>query len=228
MKTKSLLFLLMSCYFLMTCDDGFLETVQPMEIEELEGEIAYPASYRPSDFEFNPTQFYTYQLDSFSQITISSGDYTLVDSVLFADFYDENNEEGFGEPFVIRELDLLNDTLVHLRMESQYITMPIDSNFTYRMENNELLIDFFGGTFSFAQSPDFTELRLCYQIFGFNYYSDFNMRRILGGFDGGECEFATNAEELLFSVVDNSEGITFQRNDTFIVNYSYYRMELVE
>jgi len=31
MKTKSLLLLLIGCYFLMTCDDGFLETAMPID-----------------------------------------------------------------------------------------------------------------------------------------------------------------------------------------------------
>lgn len=224
MKTKSLLLLLIGCYFLVTCDDGFLETAMPVEMEEEEEEVVYPLKYTYAGVDFQPTEFYTYQIDSFEQIVIDEGIYASLDSLLFALVYD--TEDEFVEVWPFREIELLNDTL--LRMEIRIENNPtIDTSFNYSIENEKIVIEFYGGEAVFELKDDLKAIRYCSQTWGFNYFNDRRGRREPSPLDNGDCETDT-VNELLFEIIDglSDSPIKIQQNDTFYVNISYQVLDL--
>lgn len=231
MKTKSLIFLFVSCYFLMTCDDGFLETAIQPEIQE-EEEIDYPLKYEyngiENGLEFNPTEFYRYRTDSFELFTITEGDYVLADSVFYAEFYDETNEESLAEEFPVKIVELLNDTSVYLRFEYEG-TVYVDSTFNYIKENDLLTFNLPDGTFSIKQTEDLNQLRFCREIFAFNSFDQFKNRRDFSGIRGRNCENDSVNKTLLGIVndfVDSTSPIL--DGDTLLLNTSYYFMNLIE
>jgi len=177
MKTRSLLFLLIGCYFLVTCDDGFLEIEMPMEVESgEEEEIAYPLKYTYTGVDFQPTEFYTYQIDDFEQITITEGIYTSVDSLLFALLYDTESEDELVDEWPFKVIELLDDTLLRMEIGVED-NLTIDTSFNYSIENEKLIIEFYGGQAFFEIKDDLKTIQYCSQTWGFNYFNERRGRR---------------------------------------------------
>lgn len=221
MKTKYLIFILASCCFLLNCGKD-----SSIKMEEAPKVPSFPFLYKFTALNFNPTKFYTYQIDRFDPIEITTGKYLLVDSLLFTDLPDETNIDDFTEPFPLKEVEIIDDALVRLKLEFEDME-HIDSNFAYYMNNDKMIVDFFNTTFKLETVEDRSQLLFCYHVFGFNFFNEQYMQRS-SFWEGRDCETDTD-ETLLNNILDDfSDSYTFQKNDTFLINRSFFELDLIE
>jgi len=220
MKFRIVFLLILTSYFLVSCEDSFMET------EEILPETIFPIKYVFKEVNFNPTEFFIYKEDSkFESFVPVSEELLMADSAIFEIVFVEEKDEIFP----ISEIELLSDSLVRIKVEGAEILSSNDNYKYQKIGTNEIIIDFFGNQVNLEITEDGL-LKYCLQSFAYSYFDDFAQREKFRPPFGEPCT-SIEKDEILNHIIEQEmerHGIVFRSDDIIILNISSFDLELIE